>query len=516
MSLERTVRETIGRYALLPAGEVVVLGVSGGPDSLAMLHLLSRLAGEYRVALHVGHLNHGLRGADADADASYVAAMSREWGVPCTVDSADVAALAIERGLAIEETARQARYAFLARLARAVGGRTVAVAHNADDQVETVLMHLLRGAGLAGLRGMRPASRLEEMRLGDPSLREDGDASPGRTAFAPYRQSLRDDEDSSLRLIRPLLEAPRTEVEAYCRAHGLRPRFDTSNLDRTYFRNRLRHELIPYLETYNPNVREVIRRMAEAIAGDYALLRQQLVEVWPRVVRHASDEAIVFDLALLRGLPEGLQRSVLREAVHRLRRSLRDISWVHIDDALRVVMKGQVGAAATLPRGLLLTVGYDVITLAPVGYSTSRPDVPQITREIAPIPVPGRVALQGGWVFDVARIPRKALPPDWLRNPDPDLAYLDAGRCAGPLGLRPRREGDWIIPLGLGHRQRLRDLMINAKVPRDEREGLPLLACGDDIAWVVGLRIDERFAVTEDTTEVLVVRMVEGFTKTEI
>jgi len=187
MALERAVRETIERHDLLPAGETVVLGVSGGPDSLAMLHLLGRLAGEYGVTLHVGHLNHGLRGAEADADATYVAEVSRAWGAPCTVESADVAAVARERGLAIEEAARQVRYAFLARLARGVGACTVAVAHNADDQVETVLMHLLRGAGLAGLRGMRPVSRLEEMRLADPSLSEDDGASTGRTPCGPYR-----------------------------------------------------------------------------------------------------------------------------------------------------------------------------------------------------------------------------------------------------------------------------------------------------------------------------------------
>lgn len=486
-----------------------MLGVSGGPDSLAMLHVLRRLAGEYGVMLHVGHLNHGLRGAEADADAAHVAALSAEWGIPCTVESADVAAVARERRLAIEEAARQVRYAFLARLARAVGGRTVAVAHNADDQVETVLMHLLRGAGLAGLRGMRPVSRLEELRLADPSLSADEAVPPGRTGCAPYGPSW-EEGGASIRLIRPLLEVTRADVEAYCRAHGLQPRFDASNLDRTFYRNRLRHELIPYLETYNPNVRQVIRRMAEAIAGDYDLLRQQLAEVWPRVVRHASSEALTLDLTVLRGLPVGLQRSVLREAVHCLRRSLRNINWVHIDDAVRVLAEGQVGAAATLPRGLLLTIGYDVATLAPAGHAVERSHVPRIAGEIAPLPVPGRTPLGGGWVLVIERIPRGALPDDWRENPDPYVAYLDAERCAGPLALRTRREGDWFIPLGLGHRQRVRDLMINAKVPRDERDGLPLLTCGSEIAWVVGLRLDERFAVTHETTEVLVARVSQG------
>ncbi|HHX44464.1 MAG TPA: tRNA lysidine(34) synthetase TilS [Chloroflexi bacterium] len=489
MALERAVRETIERHSLLPVGETVILGVSGGADSLAMLHLLSRLAPAYDVTLHVGHLNHRLRGAEAEADAAFVAAMCAEWGIPYTVESADVAAVAGERGLAIEETARQVRYAFLARLARALGARTVAVAHNADDQVETVLMHLLRGAGLAGLRGMRPLSRLEELRLGDPASH--------------------DVAEGSIRLIRPLLEVPRAAIEAYCRAHGLEPRYDLSNLDRTYYRNRLRYELVPYLETYNPNVRQVIQRMAEALAGDYELLRQQLLEVWPHVVRHASDEAITFDLAALRDLSIGLQRSVLREAVHRLRRSLRNINWVHIDDAVRVLNDGSTGAAATLPRGLLLTIDYDVATLAPAGYTPPRANVPRITRRIA-LPASGTIPLEGGWALTIERLPREALPADWRTNPDPYVAYLDAARCAGPLELRPRREGDWFIPLGLGHRQRVRELMINAKVPRDVRDTLPLLLCGADIAWVVGLRIDERFAVTAGTTTVLVVRVVEG------
>jgi len=129
---------------------------------------------------------------------------------------------------------------------------------------------------------------------------------------------------------------------------------------------------------------------------------------------------------------------------------------------------------------------------------------------VGPIGIPGSVSVEGGWRLEVSRVPRQALPPDWRDNADPYLAYLDAARCAGPLMLRPRREGDWFIPLGLGRRQRVRDLMINAKVPRDERDSVPLLTCGGEIAWVVGLRLDERYAITGETAEVLVVRAVQG------
>ena len=249
MDIVGAVRDTIERHGLLPAGEPVVVGVSGGPDSLALLHILRRLAPDYRVALHVGHLEHGIRGEASREDAAFVRAIAEAWGLPVTVAARDVPAIARERGLAIEEAARQERYRFLGELARSIGGTTVAVAHHADDQVETVLMHLLRGAGLSGLRGMRPLSRLDALRFGD-----DEDLAP-------------EDKNDGIRLARPLLYVERAAIEAYCEAQGLRPRFDRSNLDTTYFRNRLRLELIPYLEAFNPNVRQVIRRTAEVLAA---------------------------------------------------------------------------------------------------------------------------------------------------------------------------------------------------------------------------------------------------------
>jgi tRNA(Ile)-lysidine synthase len=453
-----------------------------------MLHVLRRLAARYGATLHAAHLNHGIRGQEADDDARFVKGLCASWGIPCTVERADVPALAQARGLAIEEAARRARYAFLGALARSLGGQTVAVAHSADDQVETVLMHLLRGAGLAGLRGMRPLAWMDELRLGEELP---GEGVRGR-----------------IRLVRPLLNVTRQEIEAYCERNALRPRFDRSNLDQTYFRNRLRHELIPLLETYNPNVREVLRRTAEVIAADYELLRQQLAATWPAVVRRESAEAIVFDLSALRALPLGLQRSTLREGIHRLRRSLRNINWVHVDDALAIVRKGHTGAMATLPQGLMLTLGYDEATLSSGQEPLLGDDRPRLCQGPLPLPVPGRVALPGcAWSVTTEIIAREALPADWEANPDPYIAYLDASALALPLALRQREEGDWLSPLGLeGRRQKLRDFMINAKIPRHERHTVPLLVAGSEIVWVVGWRVDARYAINPTTRQVLVVR----------
>jgi len=490
LDLIKTVRETIDTHALLPAGETIVVGVSGGPDSLCLLHVLQTLAPRYRVSLHVGHLEHGIRGQESLDDAVFVRDTCEAWEVPVSVERLDVPALAGRRGIAIEEAARQARYRFLSDLARSHHSHTIAVGHNADDQVETVLMHFLRGSGIAGLRGMRPSSRVEELRLGDEA---------GKQHIGP-----------GIRLIRPLLYVPRPDIERYCADQDLHPRFDRSNLDTTYYRNRLRHELIACLETYNPNIREVLRRTAEIMAGDYEVLREQLKAAWREVVLRESKDAILVDLPLLRQLPDGLVRSILREGVHRLRHSLRNINWVHVNDALKVVRQGRTGAAATLPSGLALRLGYDTALMAAEDAPWPSRPRPEIGSDPVSVRVPGNTPIgDSGWTLHIAVMERDNLPGGWDTVSHPHTAYLDADRLREAPVLRSRQPGDWLVPLGMqGRRQRLGDLMINVKVPRHERASVPLLVSGGDIAWVVGHRLDERFAVTESTRRVCIVRAI--------
>lgn len=482
MALYQTVQAAIDAYGLIPSGESVVVGVSGGPDSLFLLRVLCELAPSYGATVHAGHLNHGIR-PEAAEEAAYVAELCQAWGVDCTVATGDIPARAAAQGLSLEEAARQARYAFLGRLARDLGGRTVAVGHHADDQVETVLMHLLRGSGLAGLRGMRPLARLDELHLG---------LAPDEAARAL----------GGVLLIRPLLDVTRVEIEGYCRDHGLEPLYDRSNLDTTLFRNRIRHELLPSLESYNPNIRAVLRRMADALAGDYEVLRGMLAEAWPAVVRSESAERIILDLAALRALPLGLQRSVLREAAHRLRWSLRDIAFENVAGALGIVAQGRVGARALLPGGLTLTLGYDAALLAPDGVGWPPEDRPRVDAPVA-VALPGDMGLPDGrWRLVAREIRLEALPQGWQENVDSYTAFFDAERLSEPLSLRPRQTGDVLVPLGLGRRQSVKELLINAKVPRPERDGVPLLVCGGQVAWVVGVRVDARFAVTADTRRV--------------
>jgi tRNA(Ile)-lysidine synthase len=486
------VRRTIERHGLLPPEETVVIGVSGGPDSLCLLHVLNRLRGEYRIELHVAHLNHRIRGSEADADAAFVARLAEKWGLPCTVEARDVPTLARKKKLSLEEAARRARYAFLAGVAGQVGAKRIAVGHNADDQTESVLMHWLRGAGLAGLRGMLPVRSLSDYRLLEG---ENGGIRDREQETAPY----------PFTLIRPLLEVTRAEIEAYCAEHSLQPRFDRSNLDTTYYRNRLRHELIPYLKGYNPGIREVMRRSARVIADDYAYLQAELDRLWPKVVISESNSVIKFDLAAWRSLPTSFQRSTLRQAIHCLRRSLRNINWIHVEDARVALLEKPAGTQVTLPQGLMLTMSYQTFTVADEGYVELPTDLPLLTVDSLPLTIPGTIWLpESQWRVEARLLSRGELPPSWEDNQDPWQAFLDHDVAGSELVLRRRQPGDRFQPLGLGGRQTtLREFMINVKIPAQWRHLVPIVASPLHIVWLAGWRVDERARITKKTKRVL-------------
>jgi tRNA(Ile)-lysidine synthase len=479
----RQARYTIEAYGLFGRGDGVVVGVSGGPDSLCLLHVLRCLREVYDLCLYVAHLHHGARGADADADAAFVVGLAAEWGLPVVVERQDVPALAREHRLAFEEAARRVRYAFLARMAGEVGAGKIAVGHNADDQAETVLMHLLRGAGPAGLRGMLPAARLMEYRLLAPFLPE---AMPG------------------LRIVRPLLEVTRVEIERYCAAHGLEPRFDRSNLDTTYYRNRLRRELLPLLADYNPNIRARLCHTAAVVAADYELLVELRERAWEQVVREERATAVEFDREAWRALPLALQRATLRRAAYRLRASLRDVDFCHVESARRVALEGETGAEATLPKGLVLTVGYEMLVVGEAGDAGPPPDEPLLWGdEPLAVRLPGGTRLaESGWTL-VAEVLTEWDAGQIAAGPHPWTAWFDADALGDPLVLRTRLRGDRFRPRGMGGRgAKLSAFMINVKIPRAWRDRVPLLVAGGDIVWVCGRRIGEGVAVGTETRRV--------------
>ncbi|HEM62662.1 MAG TPA: tRNA lysidine(34) synthetase TilS [Chloroflexi bacterium] len=474
MDLPQTVRNTIEEHQMVRPGETVVIGLSGGPDSLCLLHVLRTLRLELQIELYVAHLEHGIRGAASRADAEFVRNLAQSWHLPVSVEHADVPRYSQEQKLAMEEAARRVRYLFLGRVVTAVGAGSAAVGHNADDQVETILMHWMRGSGLEGLRGIPPVQELgaEPWWSGPP-----------------------------LRVIRPLLEVPRPEIEAYCARQGLQPRFDRSNLDLTYHRNRIRHELIPHLESFNPRIREILRRSAKTIADDYDYLRHQSLQAWDRLVEE-TEETISFPLEPWTRLHPSLQRQLLREAIRRLRKSLRDITWTHVEQARVGVEKLDTGGRITLPQGLFLTKGYHRFV---IGESRPYPDLPLLWESPLALSVPGHNPLPDSpWVLHCQIMTGDGASPIILDNPDPWHAYLDLDKAGRDLTLRVRRTGDRFQPLGMGGQSKsLTDFMIDAKIPQHLRDLLPLVVSPQHIVWVAGYRVDERVQVTSETRQIL-------------
>lgn len=498
MDVQAAAAAAISVYALFDPNELIVVGVSGGADSLCLLHVLCHLPPTLAPRVHVAHLHHGLRGAEADADAAFVASLAAAWNLPCSVGQADVELEARRAGLSLEEAGRRARYAFLGAVAQASGAGAVAVAHNADDQVETILMHFLRGSGLSGLRGMLPLSPLPRAPWGRAVVDEPL-AAPSPAQEAPAAVSLR--------LVRPLLEVPRADIEAYCQAHGLTPRLDRSNLDVTLFRNRLRHELLPLLATYNPAVREALRRSARVVADEHQALRQMLATLWPQVVTASDARAITLALTPWRQLHVAWQRSLLREAIHCLRPGLRDVGFEHVERARRLLVSPActTGQRVTLPRGLLLTVGYHTFTVTDERAEADDRAGPQLLVPSLPIALSGVTRLPASrWLLEAEIRQPAELPLGWQTEPQPWRAWLDADVIGGAPFLRTRQPGDWLQPLGLGgHRTLLNAFMINHKLPAALRPRWPLLMGAQGIAWLCGLRIDERARVQPATQRVL-------------
>jgi len=310
---------------------------------------------------------------------------------------------------------------------------------------------------------------------------------------------------SSLQLIRPLLEITRADIEAYANEHSLSPRLDASNQDTTFFRNRLRHELIPYLESFNPNIRQVIQRTASVVAADVELLTRQLDEVWLSILKEQSPESLVFKLPAWLNLPVSLKRSSLRRAVHMLRRSLRDISFIHIEQAIEIVESGTTGAKATLPQGLILTVGYQTFTIAGV-HSQGQPLKPNQPRlqpgQIVPLKLPGITLLPStGWQLNAQFLSSANLDFQEISNWE---AYLDAEVIGTDGLLRTRRPGDAFQPLGMdGRHKKINEFMINEKIPAEWRNTIPLLVVNQQILWVCGYRVDERARLQPHTKKIL-------------
>ena len=461
VTLEQRVARFIREHKLVPGGSRLLLAVSGGADSTCLLHVLNSLRQELGIELHVAHLDHQLRGAESEADAGYVAGLAGSLGIPATIERRDVGAYQKEHRISLEEAAREVRYLFLAEVAASIGAGCVATGHTGDDQVETILMHLVRGTGTRGLIGLRPSNKWG---LGG----------------------------NQVTIVRPLLEVSRQETVQYCRHHRLEPRTDTSNLSLSPLRNRIRRQLIPLLESYNPQVAEALLRLSAVAEDEISLLDEEVARLWPEVVWQ-HEGVIVLDKEGFKPLPPALKRHLLRAAVEELLGSLKDIETRHIEEIMAALDKA-AGKQVSLPGEIIFSIDYDRYLLGPA------PDAlcpfPPLEGETKLI-VPGETRLPGWQVTAAIIEPGRVVAEGEL------VAYLDLGAAGDELMIRSGRPGDRFYPLGLGQPKKLGQFMIDAKIPRAWRKRIPVVFSPGQILWLVGYRLDDRVKVTEKTRRVL-------------
>jgi tRNA(Ile)-lysidine synthase len=457
-------------------GDSLVVGVSGGPDSLALFHRLRNFFDQD--VLHVAHLDHSIRPSSTN-EAEFIADLSSSWVIPFSIKKVDVPDLARQRGWSLEEAARNARYNFFADIAQKVGARIVLVGHNSDDQAETVLLHLLRGSGLRGLRGMLPLSPLP----GSPNMK----------------------------LLRPLLILSRAEIDAYCRKHSLNPLQDESNSDPAYLRNRVRHKLLPELSIYNPQIKNQLLQLAEIASAEDDLVTMIFEDTWPRLVSQIGDGWISLDRNRFRDLPLAIQRRTLRHAVEALLTGVADLSFKTVEQALELACRQESGTETMLLGGLTMLVDYEILFFAQESADVPL-DLPQMLLEefsdkTLPLQIPGKVLLANGWVLTAELIEQEAVE-NYLQL-DQWTAVIDLPQ-EDWLYVRPRKSGERMQPLGMsGHSSSVQDIMVNRKIAARLREKWPLVAKDEHVVWLTGHIIDHRARITDNSRRIVKLNCVQ-------
>ena len=469
-TLAQRVLHFIQKEHLVSTPSCLLVAVSGGPDSVCLLHILAELREKLGITLHIAHLNHKLRGAESEADARYVSELAHRLGIPVTTEERDVKAHQARQHISLEEAAREVRYTFLSQVAQAIRAEEAAAGHTADDHTETILMHLVRGTGIKGLQGLKPRTQWQLA-------------------------------GNSVTIVRPLLQISREETAEYCRQHHLAPRIDTSNLSLSPLRNRIRHQLLPLLKSYNPQVAEALQRTARIAGDDLGFIDQQCLQLWAEIAQKQGNVIIIDKQRLLKS-PSVLRRYLLRMSIEKLVGNIKDIEMRHIEDIMSILTK-PAGKRLDLPGGLIFAVEYDRYMLTQDRESLS--PFPPLEDEF-PLKLPGETTLPG-W-----RIEAIITGPSIVKGKGIGLinnaltAHFDLDKAGDRLSVRSRQRGDRFQPLGMSQPKKLGEFMIDAKIPQAWRGRIPIVCSQKHILWVVGWRIDDRAKVTEGTKRILCLR----------
>jgi len=447
------VAQTARQKRLFLPGDTLVVGLTGGADSSALLDLLCRLP-DYNLTLVAAHLNHSLRGVESDADEEFCRILAEKSGIPFEIRRVDIKALAEGEGMNLEDAGRCARIKFLDEVRQKYAATAVALAHHADDQAETLLMRLMRGSGMTGLSAM---------------------------AFRNARG-----------YIRPLLEITRSEIERYLKLRGLAWREDSSNSDTKYLRNRIRHELLPLLETYNPAIRSTLAGTAALLSGDEAFLEELAEQAFMELCL-VGERKIVCSIGRMGLLNPALRRRVIRIAFRQLAGGLEGVSLRHIEAVCGIMISPRPNLRLNLPQGVAVVREYDDLIFIPGLKNDGETDFELLVTE------PGSWSLPCGGSLSVVPASLAALLAD------ANSVCLDLTKFPFPWLVRTCRPGDRMTPFGMRGTKKVKDIFIDRKIPLSERRRIPLLFCSEHLIWVAGVCVSEWTRI--DTASASAVRV---------
>ncbi len=449
-TLLEKVRAAISKHAMLSGGETVLIGLSGGPDSVCLLIALDKLKEELNLKLHAVYIDHGLRPGETPAEIEFCKNLCEGLSVPFITKAIDVKAYAKEKGMNKQEAARELRYKIFEEVSAGIRADRIALGHTADDEIETFFMRFFRGAGPGGLAGIPPVRG---------------------------------------RIIRPLIEVQRKEIEEFLDDQKQNYIVDSSNLKEDYFRNRLRLSFLPEIKRMNPNIVQTVSRTMEILREEERYFAIQVTKTLMKLICRKSDLKIELFLTPMEMMDKVMLRRVLRRAIDETK-GLRGMGFTHIEDIIGLIKQGRPGDRIYLPKGLRVIKNYGTLTI------TS-----EIPRRLGvfTLDVPGEAVLREIRAVITASIEDKIE----ALGDGKKIAVFDADKSGTVLSIRPRGKGDFFYPLGFGRRKKLQDFFVDEKVPRDERDSIPVIASGDSIIWIAGYRGDERFKATEATKRFL-------------
>ncbi|MGM9972586.1 MAG: tRNA lysidine(34) synthetase TilS [Clostridiaceae bacterium] len=449
-------------------GDKVLIALSGGPDSVAMLHVLYLLQNKLGFTCFAAHVNHCLRGDEADKDEAYASDLCDSLNIPFYSKRIDIKALAKERGISLEMAGREARYEFFNYLRVKLNLDKIALAHNANDQAETILMRIMRGTGLEGLGG------IQAVRWGG--------------------------------IIRPILSITREEIEEYCSTYSLEPRVDRTNLQEIYTRNKIRLKLIPYMkENFNEEIISALWRLGEIVEADNEYIGIEVEKKYKEFSRQEGGRIYLSSDTF--NLHVSLLRRIIKKACGSLKGNELNINKQHIDAIIELQKLG-TGKSITLPEGIRAFNEYGEIyftRLEDKHRNNSQENSEIIIKREDIINNPQNEELHYFSERFRANLTLKLMEKASSINLKSSRTnkYFDFHKINGDINLRSRREGDRFNPLGIKGSKKLKDIFIDLKIPREQREELPLLCFGEDIAWIVGYKISDKYKVDENTTRIL-------------